>query len=99
MLSLAEQSQVAALLRANNSRSEGPSGIRSGGEELPKVFIAGKADKKDGNIDKVIKTTEANGCGLQETFCELQTECLAVHTQLFAGLVDVMQTANRSIAL
>lgn len=42
---------------------------------------------------------EANGTGIRGRFRELQTECLALHTEVSAGLIDVLRMAEHSIKI
>lgn len=46
-----------------------------------------------------MSTAEADGSGLRGKVFELKTECRAVHTEVPAGLVDVVRMAKCSITL
>lgn len=94
--SLAEQSQFAVLLRANNSGSAGRSGVRSGEEKVSDAVVMKKADEADCDLDGVMTAAETNGSGPKRKLCELQTECWTAHIEVPAGFVDVVQMAKRS---
>lgn len=47
----------------------------------------------------MMTTAEAERNGLRGKFHELQTVCLAVQTDMPAGLGDIVDTAKRSITL
>lgn len=86
------------LLEANIGGAAGPSDVRSGMEDASKVFIL-DADEEYWDLGRVTTAAEADGSGLWVKFRELQTKCLAVHTDMPAGLVDVVEIAKRIIKL
>lgn len=96
---LALQPQFGGLVKANNSCSAGQKGTHSGLDKVSDAIIVEEDDGENGDFDGAVNAAEANGSGLRANFCEMQTECRAVRTDVSAGLVDVMQIAKRSITI
>lgn len=96
--SIMEQSQFITSLRANNSDSVGPSGVRSGEKMVSDVVVV-DADEKDLELNRVMTAAEASVSSFEGKPGELETEYRAVHTKGLIGLVDVRQIAKRKILL
>lgn len=97
--SLAQQSPFVALLKASDRCSLGPSGVHSGEEKLSIAVVVEEADEDDWDVDGVVIRARAKGSSLRGILRDLQTEFLAVHTKVPAGLVDVVRMASRTIKL
>lgn len=85
---LSEQTQFVALPRANNNGGAGSSDRCGGGKEVSDTVVVEKGDKENWDLDKVMTATEAAERSLKMTICELETDWLAVHTEVHAGLVE-----------
>lgn len=53
-----------------------------------------EADKDYRDLNEVMTSPEADRSGLQVKFCELQAKCLAVHTKVPAGLINLTRMAK-----
>lgn len=58
-----------------------------------------EVDEEDWNLDGVVTAAEADKSDLRGKLHELQTAFLAVHIEIFAGLVDVVQMTEHSVTL
>lgn len=79
---LRKQTQLAALLRANNSDNACPSDVRSVVEEVSDAAIVEEVDKEKWNFDRVVTAVEVEESGLCGKFREKLTEFRAVYTEM-----------------
>lgn len=81
-------------LRASNSGGTGQSKEHMGVQDVDDAVVMNDVSKEDWKFDGVMTPAEAKESGFRGNVCALQTKYLAVHIELSAGFIDVVQNGK-----